>query len=170
MKKIIFSVLMLAAFASTSFAQNSIETKLRKYKNDEGVMAFSLSGDIANFFDSQEEKIKSKVTNCEVLLFNSGNDVSDSDKAKVQAAIQKDGYEMLINVKNGKNRVKVYSAGTTDVFDKVYAQVNSDDMNIYFILSGKIHFDELSKLTMDVSGGDIFKLLDEEMESSDEKH
>ncbi|MBK8054454.1 MAG: hypothetical protein IPK35_14605 [Saprospiraceae bacterium] len=54
--------------------------------------------------------------------------------------------------------------------NKIYAQIHSPDMNAYFILSGKIIFNELAKLGMDFQSGDALKILDRGKSKSERRN
>lgn len=158
------TLMMVLVGLSSINAQKKIETQLRKYKNDEGVSAMSFSGDITNFFD-EKDKIKSKVDNCEVLIFNK-KDIANKDRTKINNALEVDGYEMLMNVKSKDTKLEIYSIGTENVFSKVFARVNTGEMNMYFVFTGEIHYNELSKLNLGEIDGNVFGLMNGEAAGS----
>ena len=65
-----------------------------------------------------------------------------------------------MDVKNKTQKVKLYAVESGAFLNKVYAHVNSSEMNAYFILTGKIIFEELAKLGLDFQSGDALKILE----------
>ena len=153
--------LLLISFLFTvtfTFSQNSIESVLRKYKNDENVVSLNFKGDLSKFLNGKEDtKLKSKINGCDVLIFNNKEEVSVNDKAKIKAALSKDNYEMLVNVKDKQGKMELHAISKGDILSKVYANVNFDNKNIIVIFTGSLIFEELSKMNFDFEGGEAFK-------------
>ena len=153
--------LLLISFLFTvtfTFSQSSIESVLRKYKNDENVVSLNFKGDLSKFLNGNEgTKLKSKINGCDVLIFNNKEEVSVNDKAKIKAALSKDNYEMLVNVKDKQGKMELHAISKGDILSKVYANVNFDNKNIIVIFTGSLIFEELSKMNFDFEGGEAFK-------------
>ncbi len=141
-------------------AQKDIEQIFRKYKNDEGVVNMNFTGEVLKMINSTESKIKSSVDVVDILVLNENDDISSSDKAKISEVLQREKFDLLIDVKNKTQKVKLYAVETGSFLNKVYAHVNSSEMNAYFILTGKIIFEELAKLGLDFQSGDALKILE----------
>jgi hypothetical protein len=157
MKINLIIAIVIFAFSSL-YSQNSVETVLRKYKNDEGVISLNFKGDLSKFLKTQEKiKLKSSIDACEVLVFSAKEDINKADKTKLKTALSKDNYEMLVNVKDKKGKMELHAISHGDVLGKIFANVNYDNRNFYFLFTGKIHFDELSKMNFDFEGGEAFK-------------
>lgn len=143
---------------TTAFSQNGIENILRKYKNDEGVVSLNFKGDLSKFLKGDENStLKSKIDACEVLIFSNKEDIDNDDKTKIKTALNKDKYEMLVNVKDKKGRMELHAISKGDVLSKVYATINADNKNIFVIFTGSLVFEELSKMNLDFEGGEAFK-------------
>ncbi len=143
---------------SIGFAQNSIESVLRKYKNDEGVISLNFKGDLSKFLNNEgDTKLKSTIEACEVLIFNANDGLSKSDRSKISTALAKDKYEMLMNVKDKKGKMELHAISKGDNLSKIYANVNAENKNILVIFSGNLIFEELSKMNFDFEGGNMFK-------------
>lgn len=142
-----------------AYGQKNIDQVLRKYKNDEGVVNMNFTGEVLKKFNESKDKIKSTVDNVDIVMFKSKEDISAADKLKIKEVITRDKYDLLIDVKNKDQKVKLYAKENGDFLNHVFAQVNYDDMNIYFILSGNIIFEELAKLGMDFQSADGLKVL-----------
>jgi hypothetical protein len=102
-----------------------------------------------------KSKVKSTIETVEVFLFEKKKDVAGSDKTKIANVLSRDKYDLLIDIKNKDQKVRLYGIESGDFLNKVYAQVNTPDINVYFILSGKIIFDELADMGMDFQNGDM---------------
>lgn len=156
MKRSIFTTLMvLSVFISN--AQNSIEKVLRKYKNDDGVISLNFTGDLSKFLKNECGDLKTKIESCEVLVFEGKTGVSAEDKTKLKSALARDKYETLMNVKDKRGKVTIQAISNGESLKKVYAEVYAQDRQIYLLFTGKLFFEELSKLNLNFEGGDVFK-------------
>jgi hypothetical protein len=157
MKRINLIILAFVIIATSINAQTGLEKVFRKYKNDEGVVSLSFSGDLTRMIQNKDLKLKTKIDNCEVLIFSNKENVSKSDEAKIKTAIAVDKYDLLMNVKNKTTKANVYAVAKGDALSKVYAAASMDNKTYYLILSGNIYFDELSKLNLDFQGAEGLK-------------
>lgn len=157
-KLILFSI--FSFLTCTLGAQKNMEQIFRKYKNDEGVVNMNFTGEVLKMINKADSKIKSSVDVVDILVFNENDDISSSDKVKISDMLQKEKYDLLVDVKNKTQKVKLYAVESGSFLNKVYAHVNSSEMNAYFILTGKIIFEELAKLGLDFQSGDALKILD----------
>ena len=148
-----FNVLLLSA-------QKNIDQVLRKYKNDEGVINMNFTGGILKMINSSDKKIRSNVELVDIVVFQKNQDVNSEDKVEIQNVLSKDKFDLLINVKNKTQKIQLYAVDAGEYLNKVYAHVNSGDINAYFVLSGKIIFEELAKLGLDFQNGDALKILE----------
>ncbi len=141
-------------------AQKNIDQVLRKYKNDEGVINMNFTGEILKMINSSDKKLKSNVDIVDILVFQKNEDIKSDDKSEIQKVLSRDKFDLLIDVKNKTQKVRLYALDAGEYLNKVYAHVNTEDLNAYFILSGKIVFEELAKLGLDFQNGDALKILD----------
>lgn len=131
-------------------AQYGVDNILRKYKNDPGVIAWQFNGDIASFLDRNDgQALKSSIESVEFIIFNEGKNISEEDKSKLKKKIESDNYETLIQARDKGKRIKILGIEEGDVIKKVFAQVKSDDYNVYFFLTGKIYLEDLSALDIE---------------------
>jgi hypothetical protein len=151
--------IVLSIFSSAIYGQKNIDQILRKYKNDEGVVNMNFTGEILKMINSSDKKINSSVELVDIIVFKNTEDIESDDKKKIQTVLTRDKFDLLVDVKNKSQKVRLYALDAGNYLSKVYAQVHSEDMNAYFILSGKIIFDELAKLGMDFQSGDALKIL-----------
>ena len=63
--------------------------------------------------------------------------------------IESDNYETLIQARDKGKRIKILGIEEGDVIKKVFAQVKSDEYNVYFFLTGKIYLEDLSALDIE---------------------
>lgn len=159
MKNIFNLAIAVLLFSTSAISQKNIDQVLRKYKNDEGVMNMSFSGDLLKSLSGTKEDLKSKIETVDVIVFDNGQNIDKADEVKIKAVLNRDKFDLLIDVKNKQNKVQVYATESGQYLDKVFAFVNSKELNAYFILSGKIVFEELSKLNLDFKGEDPLKIL-----------
>lgn len=144
-KHLIAWLVLLTGNLST--AQNSIDNLLKRYRNDNDVIHYNLKGDISKLFAEQDEILfNSKVESLELILFNNGKNISPKDAERVNKAVDTEGWEMLMNVKDKSNNFKMYAVGDDQILKKVFVQVQSSDLNAYLLFKGTILFEEIAKL------------------------
>lgn len=148
--KNILAILIFTMCSLSMSAQYAVDNIFRKYKNDSGVIAWQFEGDISSFLDRKDgESIKSTVESVEFILFNEGKNISEKDQDKLKDKIEADNYETLIQARDKGKKIKILGIEDGDVIRKVFAQVKSDDYNVYFFLTGKIFLEDLSELNID---------------------
>jgi hypothetical protein len=155
----LYIIFICFVLSNPIWAQKNIDQVFRKYKNDEGVVNMNFTGEVLKKFNESKEKIKSTVDNVDIVMFKSKEDISSSDKLKIKEIITREKYDLLIDIKNKDQKVKLYAKENGNFLNHVFAQVNYDDMNMYFMLSGNIIFEELAKLGMDFQSTDGLKVL-----------
>ncbi len=152
-------ILILGIYAFQTNAQKNIDQVFRKYKNDAGVVAFNFTGDALNKMNESKSKMKSTIDLVEFFLFENKKDIESSDKSKIANVLTRDKFDLLIDIKNKDQKVKLYALDSGKFLNKIYVQINTPDNNIYLILSGKIIFEELSEMGMDFQTGDMSNFL-----------
>ena len=154
--KNLFSLLMVMMLAiSSSYAQSTVASLLKKYNNNKDVLAFDLNGDLMNFFEQMDEEgyeLKSEVKSISILMFNIGDDISEGDRKKMKDILNTEGFDPLINARHEGQKVKVFAKDTGSFIEKLFAEVKTDSHNIYVSLDGEIHYKDLSKINVDQFG------------------
>jgi len=149
MKNLIAILIFTITTISVS-AQYGVDNIFRKYKNDSGVISWQFEGDISSFLNRKDgEDVKSSIDGVEFILFNKGKNLSESDQEKLKQKIESDNYDVLVQARDQGKKIKILGIEEGDVIKKVFAQVQSDEMNVYFFLTGKIYFEDLSELNID---------------------
>ena len=155
MKKLILLFIFSVSVMSLS-AQKKIGHVLRKYKNDENVMNVNLNGDLTKMLSEGDMKIESKIELLDVLVFSNGTDVKEKHKLDIQNSLNSQGFDLLVNVKDKKGKLKHYTRENDEFIEEIYAHVFTNDLNIHFILAGEILFSDLSKLNLGFEGSEFF--------------
>lgn len=155
MKNIILLFIFSVCVLNLS-AQKKIEHVLRKYKNDDNVMNINLNGDLTKMLSEGDVKIESKIDVLDVLVFSEGTDVKEKHKAEILTALNSQGYDLLVNVKDKNGKLKLYTKENDDFIEEIYAHVFTKDLNIHFIISGELKYSDLSKLNLGFEGSDFF--------------
>ncbi len=155
MKKLILLFIFSVSVMSLS-AQKKIGHVLRKYKNDENVMNVNLNGDLTKMLSEGDMKIESKIELLDVLVFSNGTDVKEKHKLDIQNSLNSQGFDLLVNVKDKKGKLKLYTRENDEFIEEIYAHVFTNDLNIHFILAGEILFSDLSKLNLGFEGSEFF--------------
>jgi len=148
MKKQFLTLVFLSVCMSV-FAQ-SPHNILREYKNNDGVVSLKFDGDIMGLLNSDNgEEIKSELDYMDIIIFKEGTDMTAGDQKSLHNSLTQDNYELLINAKDGKNRVKVMGQNEGETITKVFINANTEKANIYVVVAGKIYFEELQNLNLD---------------------
>lgn len=150
MKKIVSTlayILILTTITATSLsAQYAVDNVLRKYKNDSGVISMSFEGDLTEYIMDDADPIKSSLEKVDIIVFNEGKDISNSDQKKVSSRLKKDQYDLLIKARNDGQRIDVYGIESGEALKKVYAHIVAEEMNIYFFLTGELYMEDITDL------------------------
>ena len=154
-----FAFFLALFLASTAISQKNIDQVLRKYKNDEGVVNMNLTGEVLKMFAGTKDEIKSTVETVDVLIFKNNTDISSDDLTKIESVLARDKFDLLVDVRDQGRKVKLYAIDSGQFLQKIFANIHSQEMNAYFVLSGNILFDELTKLGMDFEKGDPLKVI-----------
>ena len=154
--KTLFTIAGLFLFTISTFAQRSADNIFRKYQNDNGVMYMDLGGDFAQFLEKDGEEIKSTIEQVKLMVFSKGNNMDKSDIADLKSSLKKGDYELLIQANDKKGKVNLYVVDSGDYFTEIFGMVESGEYNVYARLYGKIYYDELAKLDMDMGGAGNF--------------
>jgi len=138
------------AITATTFAQGTPHNILRKYKNNDGVMSLKFEGDVLDLINRKDgEELKSKLDYMDIIVFKEGSDLSDSDRTALKQSLSNDNFEMLINAKDGKNKVKIMGLDTGDNLSHVFVNANTEKANIYVVIKGELFFEELKDLNLE---------------------
>jgi hypothetical protein len=155
-------ILALLLFTISVSAQRSAENIFRKYKNDSGVMYMDVGGDFAQFLKNDEQEIKSSVEQVKLMVFTNGKNMNETDLKDLKSSLKTDKYELLIKAKHEEGRISLYviENGSGDYFEEIFGIVESPEYNVFARLYGKIYYEDISKLNMDMGNagnfGDIF--------------
>jgi hypothetical protein len=157
-KKIIYIVLSLL-FVLQLNAQRSADNIFRQYKNDSGVMYLDMGGDFAKFLD-EGQGVQSKIESVQIMVFSKGNNMTADDVKELKNTLTTSPYEMLIQAKHEGGKANLYVIDDGDYFTEIFGIIQSEEYNIYARIYGKLYYDDLAKLDMNMGGkanfGEIF--------------
>ncbi|MEZ4912018.1 MAG: DUF4252 domain-containing protein [Saprospiraceae bacterium] len=156
---IIISTFILIAFSSEIYSQNDILHLLRKYKNDSGVLYFDAVSLLKNKITSTSD-LKSEITAADIYVFEGVNDVSASDKKKMNDFVQSKTFELLMDIKQKGTESKLFVKEKGNFLEELVGIMHYDDYHIYIFAKGKIIYDELAKLGLNFNQGDGLELFD----------
>lgn len=142
---------MIGLFTTSSFSQTKIESVLRKYRNDDNVMALMYEGEKLQNMIKQNKDLKSVVNFIDIVVFKKNADVSKGDKDKIKTLLLKDGYDLLINLKSPEGKALVQGIGDENTLKKVFVQAQNEEFSIYAIMAGDVHLDEIAAIASSVN-------------------
>lgn len=153
MIRFIGTMLLVLSIVVAGTSQSTVAGLMRKYGNNENVLAFNLTGDLAKIFESavEGETITSKVDDLSVTVFEKGDDVSVRDRRRMKELLADEGFESLINARGQgvDGYVKIYALDSGEHLDKLFAQVSADGRMIYATLTGTILYEDITKINPD---------------------
>ena len=154
-----YSLLLLALFIGlTAFGQNKLELTFSKYKNNENVSYMSFGSNIMDFAKNGKKEWNTKIDRVDIIIFPKDMDFTQTEKSKLESAISEDNYEVLVNAKTKGNKAAIYGLSESDdVLKTLYASIATEEANIYFLLKGNIHFEELAEIGLNFDGAEVFK-------------
>ncbi|MBK8080849.1 MAG: DUF4252 domain-containing protein [Saprospiraceae bacterium] len=153
---LLFCVLVFIPAASI-IAQNQLSNVFRKFRNDEGVKHINLSGDVTKMLAGKEKNLKSTVQEMHVYLFTGKSFINTNDIARVTKALREQKFELLLDTRDKKDKIKIHGVEKNGFMTDLYAEVLSGKTKIYLILKGNILLSELSKMNFDFEGSGILK-------------
>ncbi|MFN8339287.1 MAG: hypothetical protein U0T36_09730, partial [Saprospiraceae bacterium] len=115
----IISAIVLAFAINILAAQKNIDQVFRKYKNDEGVAYMNFTGDVLKAMNDAKGDIRSTVENVEIIIFKKGDDISKDDQPKIASVLTRDKFDLLLDIKNEGQKVKLYAVDSGAFLNKV---------------------------------------------------
>lgn len=144
----ISTVIMLLFFPLLSSSQQSIESVLRRYKNDQNVTSIKYKGENLNkAIQKSKKKLKTQLEYVDVIGFSKGNTMSEKDILKIKSILKQERFEDLINVKSKQGKIKVSTLNNEENIKKIYGHMDSDSLgNYHVVLTGVIYLDEVAEI------------------------
>jgi hypothetical protein len=155
----IFSICVAFIFINDIQAQHQVSNIFRKFRNDEGVKHFNLSGDVTKMLQTKDKKLQSKVEEMHVYLFSKNHNISGNDKIKIQKALASEKFELLIKTRDKNRYVSLHGKENAGFLTQLYAELKVDGLPVYMILSGKILLSEISDMNFNFEGSQALKNL-----------
>jgi len=169
--KNILSVLCLF-FSVSLFAQNQVvQDFYDKYNDLENVNEVKLQGWLlemaAEYSDKNEEaKMLEKISFLRVMIMSEGNLVQTSELEKFIKDIEKEDFAELMQIRDGGALVNIFIREEGSEITDVLALINDEeDAFILLSLEGRIQFEDLNNLNINVSGMDHLKKIPEDRKS-----
>ena len=168
--RLIIASIFTFLISFTIQAQHELEITFKKYQNNTNATSIVFDDNVMSYLKNKDQEFKTYIDKVEILLFTQEENLSESDQNKIDRAITADKYDMLFNAKTKEGKAKMYGlSDNDDVLKVLYAQVESDHANIYFLLKGNIHFEELAEMGLNFEGSDVFEMLNGKAEEFEKK-
>lgn len=158
MKKWII-ILVMGSIPMLSWSQNGINQFFQKYKNAHEAEHFRLGGlilDLAvGFTDDEDAKsILKKIKRIRLLSMDKGNPVEKTDYKNLIKSINDAKFSPLIKIKDGKDDVNIYVQERNNYISEILILLNGEDEFLLLNLSGKLKFEDLNDLDLDIKGSE----------------
>lgn len=146
---------LLFLFCATTIAQaQDLDSFYKKYSDKEGITAVYISKNMLNLAGGQNfgntgninfKALSGKVESVQILTSEKGK-VKD-ELAKEISAITKNGYEMLMQVKDEGEQVDFYVKNKSDkTISEFIISVNDPDETAFIRITGAFTMDDLREL------------------------
>ncbi|MFK8104949.1 MAG: DUF4252 domain-containing protein [Saprospiraceae bacterium] len=156
-------ILVLLSIPMLSVGQNkAINNFYQKYKTYKNVTNVSLGGWVlklaTKYADDDEAKEALRhVSRLKVLFMENGNIVEKTDVKQLLRQVRNDDFEELMTIQDGKSKVNIFIKENKKAITNLLIVVNGEDDFVLLSLKGELDFEDLSKLNIDVEGGEYLK-------------
>lgn len=150
-------IVALALVSSITFSQSkSIDSFKNKYKDDRDATKVTLQGNIfklissiAEYSDDEDAQALSKIADgiksMQILSLPKYETRLDPDEIKqLKSNIKKDSYEELMNMKEGRETVVIYSQGSEDEVRNMLILVEDKDDFVLINIDGVLKMKDLA--------------------------
>ena len=157
--------LLIASFATgTLVAQNSVDQFFNQYAGVEHINQLNLQGSLLQFVANIEDDKKTKNTitklhKLSALWIEDFNPIAQQDVKRLRKNLQKDYFEPLIMVKEGDSNVNLWIQENEGNITGVVLLIDGSDNFLLINLAGKLKFEDLGDIDVDIEGMDYFKKL-----------
>lgn len=159
MKYILIAFAIIFASLNIS-AQKSIDALIKKYDDKKEVQIFTLNQDFLQFIASGMDKHKSKFGKLKVLIFNKSQRLTPSEKSVILKDLDTSGFEQLMAMRKGDSDIVCYVIDDEDYIKNVVMLIEQEDQEIVLALDGKIHYQSLKDIELNVQGAEFLKNID----------
>lgn len=150
-------LLVVSGITTSLHAQYQLSNIFRKFRNDQGVKHFNLSGDVTKMLQGKDQTLKSEIKEMHVYLFSKNQDISSADRKKIQEALSTDKFELLVKTSEKTAQVTLHGKENNGLLTQLYAEIKMNGMPVYLLLSGKILLGELPKMNFNFEGSNALK-------------
>ena len=162
-----FICIVILCLPSLSFSQSkTIKDFYNKYKHQEEVGKLELKGFVlrlaAKFADEEDaDRLLSRITRLRVLSFDNGRTVPRSELKEFMRSIRKERFEDLMSIREEGDDIQIMIREEGVSISDVLVIIKGDDKFTMLSLEGKLKFNDIKQLNIDVEGGDYFQRVPE---------
>lgn len=166
-------ILVMGCMPMLLAAQNDgINKFFQKYKKLNDAEHFKLGGFILDlavgFTDDEDTKsILKKINRIRLLTIEDRNPVDQSDYKNLVKEINNAKFSPLIKVKDGKDQVDIYVQERNNFISEIVVLINGEDEFLLLNLTGKLKFEDLNDLDLDIKGSEHLDSLPDRREVLD---
>jgi hypothetical protein len=168
MKKILLTLLIALPMFGIS-QSNCIENFYSKYKDHEGITAFTLSGNLiqfaASFEEDENKKVMEKISQVRILVMDEVNLVPRNDFNGLLKSLKKDAFDELMLIKEEGTDIEIYIREKGNTISDVILMVYNEGEFIMLSVEGAFNYSDLNDLNLDFNGGEYLKKLPEKRSS-----
>ena len=159
---IIFILSISASVVGNS--QNAIQGFIDKYGEAENFNHLTLQGSMlnfaANYSDSKEEqKVLTKINRINAIWTKDFNPIRKKDITSVLKSLRKDQFEPYIVAQNKGSNVNFLIQENGQQITGVVVLIDNADYFLLVQLDGKLRFEDLSEIDLEIEGMEHFKKL-----------
>lgn len=161
MRTIIIPILCLLAMNSV-FAQNSLNQFFNNYSEIEDINKITLEGGLLKMISQSEDEAGrslAKLDRLSALWTDEMNPISKKEVNQLLRGLRRDNFESLVTVREGSSNVNFLVQENGTYITGVILIVDDIDSFLIVNLKGKLKFEDLGNMDIDIEGMEHFKKL-----------
>ncbi len=127
MKKMFFTVLLLAISSSAFSQSKSVETLFQKYKHDQTLFHLDVGGSFMNFAKGMNikldaantEAIANSMERLKLFKLPVNGAIAKSDISTLKRGLEKERFELMMEASEKNNEITIYTKGARRIQDIV---------------------------------------------------
>lgn len=161
MRTIIIVIVCLMAM-NPVFAQNSLNQFFNSYSELEDINKITLEGGLLKMISQSEDEVGhslAKLDKLSALWTDEMNPISKKEVNQLLRGLRRDNFESLLMVREGSSNVNFLVQENGTYITGVILIVDGIDSFLLVNLKGKLKFEDLGNMDLDIEGMEHFKKL-----------
>lgn len=155
MKKFFCLILTVWALGSVYAQSRSVQNFMETHRNDHNALHLTVPGWIMKCLKEENHQIitdelHQAIKKCQLLIMDRFDEEIARDYKKLQQGLKKEGYDLLMHIKEGQEGIFLYGLEQTPkTWYNLVMMIGGDDDALVLNLNGLFHKDMLDDLKVD---------------------